>query len=128
MLSTNLNFYLAQMNILGEKMPSFFLFSFVSCLHFVCKVRQGTASHLPVFQHPSFCHSVQVATPSGTLSLYRPQSNQSRMKIALGPDHSVVTYFSFEKSRVKVRSCHYLISPGVTTIDFPFIITLTYIQ
>ena len=25
-------------------MPSFFLFSFVSCLHFVCKVRQETSS------------------------------------------------------------------------------------
>ena len=31
------------MNSLGDVMPSFFLFSFVSCLHFVCKVRQGTS-------------------------------------------------------------------------------------
>ena len=37
-------FYLAQMNSLGDMMPSFFLFSFVNCLHFDCKVCQGTST------------------------------------------------------------------------------------
>ena len=32
-----------QMNSFGDMMPSFFHFTFVNCLHFVCKVRQGTS-------------------------------------------------------------------------------------
>ena len=33
---------MAQMNSLGDMMGSFLLFSFVNCLHFICKVHQGT--------------------------------------------------------------------------------------
>ena len=36
-------FYLTQINSLGDMMPFSFLFSFVNCLHFVCKVRQETS-------------------------------------------------------------------------------------
>ena len=46
MLSTNLKVLSGAkeiMNSLGDMMHYFFLFPFASCLHFICKVRQGTS-------------------------------------------------------------------------------------